>query len=446
MKESLSTYFESQEFIDLLNSYEDMIQGGTRRYFDGLDISNIAQFYNSVDDDDKAMEAIRYGLELHPGDADILMAEGHIMLKQGRSDEARAIAESVTDGDRRELLFLKGSIELFDENTSMANLYFQQAVEEGDEDMGLYADIIALFIDYVQYDFAQDWIDKATAIDSEYSEIIEMQADLDFATQDYDKAIELYNRLLDESPYEIYYWEQLVCIYYRLEDWANALDCFEYIEAIDPMYSSMGMIKAECLLETDQAVRAERILRKAMEAHPDSSDVLFLLGNALSLQERHEEAIPYVERAIRLNPDDRQMNIMLAGEYYHCDRFKEAAKSLTTAFRAGFTTNPDTIRMLVLSLLREDDTRSVYIMLKALIEIPDLDYGQYGVFVPGLAMCCWQMGYKTYFKKYFGKSYDMNPVETLHLFGITDDTVSKEQAVEILLRVCQNEASQINKI
>ena len=442
MKESQSSYFESSEFLELLNSYESMEHEGVPRYFDGIDISNLAEFYSSMDEDDKASAAISYGLQIHPNDTDILIAQGHLLLKQGKSHEARTLAESINETNCRELLFLKGSIELYDEDNVMAERYFCQSVEAGDEDFGLYADIIAAFIDYGQYDYAQNWLDKAMVLEPDYKDFAEQQADLYMATQNLTQAEEKYNQLLDEYPYEIYYWEQLVCIAYRLEEWTKALDYFEYIEAIDPMYDSMQMIKVECLIENEHYAQAERKLRTMLEKTPDSSEVMFLLGNTLSLQQRNEEAIPYLTKAIEIFPDDPQMYIQLAAAQHECGQYKKAAQSLTKAFNGGFACHPDNIRLLMLQLLQDDDIQTVCDMLIALFCIENLDMDEYGVFLSALTMCCWQSGRSEDFRKYFGLAFDANPEGTLRLFGITDLTLSKELATTILLKVSQDDAAQ----
>lgn len=439
MKEDQASYFESNDFLELLTCYENMVEGGSSHYFDGIDISNIAEFYSSMDDNDKAMDAIQFGLSLHPKDTDILITKGQVLLRQGKCDESRAVAESITDNDNRELLFLKGSIELFDENPALADRYFHMSVEADDHDPGLYADIIAIFTDYAQYDYAQSWLDEALALEPDSKDFIEQQADLCFATQDYDKAAKTYNLLIDDYPYDTYYWEQLIYIAYRQENWAQVLDYFGYIEAIDPLYDSMALIKAECLMEAGAYADAESILRKTLAAKPDTSEALFLLGSVLGYQEKHEESIECLTRAIELNPDDKSANVQLAGELYECGRYTEAAQNLTIAFREGVITAADTIRALIIPLLQEDDTQTIYEMLKALMDVSDIDENEYGMFLPALTMCCWQMGYAHDFRKYFSEAFDKNSEGILKLFGITDTDISKDDALNLLMRVYEND-------
>lgn len=441
MKDSQSSYFDSNEFLELLNSYESMVPDGAARYFDGIDISNLAEFYSSMDEDGKAEEVIRFGLGIHPGDPDILISKGHLLLRQGKSKEARTLAESISETGCRELLFLKGNIELFDDDAEMADRYFCQSVEAGFEDLGLYADIVSLFTDYALYDYAQKWLDKALCIEPDYKDFLEQQADLYFAIQDYQKATDQYNLLLDESPYEIYYWEQLALIAYRQEEWPKALECFEYMEAIDPLYDSLGLIKAECLIEANRYADAEKTLRAMLEQTPDAGEILFMLGNVLSLQQKNEEALGYMEQAVGLIPDDPQMNLQLAAVQHECGKFKDAAYNLTKAFRCGLLTHPDNIRLLMIPLLQQEEIDVLCDMLIALFDIPELDMKEYGVFLPALTMCCWQSVREADFRKYFSMCFDANSENILKLFGITDLTTSKELAIDVLISVAHAQSS-----
>ncbi|NOT29151.1 MAG: tetratricopeptide repeat protein, partial [Planctomycetes bacterium] len=58
--------------------------------------------------------------------------------------------------------------------------------------------------------------------------------------------------------------------------------------------------------------RAERHFRRALEFLPDSPQVLGGLGRALFAQGRQAEAAVELERALRLMPDDRELQTLMA--------------------------------------------------------------------------------------------------------------------------------------
>ena len=59
-------YFDTDDFRELLESYETSIEAGHPVFMDADDLVDIADYYNAHDDYDKAVEVIDYALELYP--------------------------------------------------------------------------------------------------------------------------------------------------------------------------------------------------------------------------------------------------------------------------------------------------------------------------------------------------------------------------------------------
>ena len=306
MKDDSASYFDSQEFIEILNLYEDMLSDGSSVYFDSMDIANIAEYYSLNGELDKSDEAIEYGLRFHPSDPDILISKANNLLRRGLKDEARVIAETITDPDNQELLYLKGEIELAFDNMDLADAYFSQAVELSDDDSGMINDIIVKYMDNRQYDLCQVWLDKALVLSPDSRNFIELQADLYFDTGQADTAIEWYNHLLDEFAYDTYYWEQLGRIYYEKNDYPQAKECFEFIEAIEPDNSSAHMMKAGCLFNMEQWKEALNIYRSLLEDDENSYTLLYYCGRCLYELNEYDDALPYLTNSLQkllLDPD-----------------------------------------------------------------------------------------------------------------------------------------------
>ena len=161
MKDDSASYYDSQEFTDLLASYENMMSEGGSVYFDSMDIANIAEYYTISGDLEKSDAAVEYGLNLHPSDPDILIAKANNLLIRGHREEAAVIAESIDDPDNQELLYLKGELAIAAEDPQTADFYFTQAVELSDHDPGMLNDIIVKFMDSRHFDLCQKWQDLA---------------------------------------------------------------------------------------------------------------------------------------------------------------------------------------------------------------------------------------------------------------------------------------------
>ena len=59
-------YFKSEEFQDILESYEASINAGSNPFMDADDLVDLADYYSWQGFDDKAEAAIDYALELYP--------------------------------------------------------------------------------------------------------------------------------------------------------------------------------------------------------------------------------------------------------------------------------------------------------------------------------------------------------------------------------------------
>jgi tetratricopeptide (TPR) repeat protein len=290
MKDDSASYFDSQEFTELLGSYENMLSDGGSVYFDSMDIANIAEYYSLNGMLDKSDAAIEYGLRLHPSDPDILISKANNLLRRGLKDEARVLTESISDTDNQELLYLKGEIELAFDRPQEADAYFTQAVQLSDDDPGMLNDIIVKYMDNRNYDLCQKWLDTALVLSPDSRNFIELQADLYFDTGQADTAIEWYNHLLDEFAYDTYYWDQLGRIYYEKNDYAKARECFEFIEAIEPDDKSARLMKASCIFNMEDWKGAYDIYKVLLDEDPASYTLLYYCGRCLYELERYDEA------------------------------------------------------------------------------------------------------------------------------------------------------------
>ena len=290
MRDDSASYFDSQEFTDLLDLYENMLSDGESVYFDSMDIANIAEYYSINGLLDKSDSVIEYGLRLHPSDPDILISKANNLLRRGLKDEAQVLSESIHDPDNQELLYLKGEIELAFDRIDEADALFTQAVQLSDDDPGMLNDIIVKYMDNRNYDLCQKWLDMALLLSPDSRNFIELQADLYFDTGQSDTAIEWYNHLLDEFAYDIYYWEQLGRIYYEKNDFPKARECFEFIEAIDPDNKSARMMKASCLFSMENWQDAYNIYKELLADDKTSYTLLYYCGRCLYEMEQYDLA------------------------------------------------------------------------------------------------------------------------------------------------------------
>ena len=82
------------------------------------------------------------------------------------------------------------------------------------------------------------------------------------------------------------------------------------------------------LLERGDLAAAERELRKAVEMSPEDPEVLGLLGVALGMQQKLQEADGYLEKALHLDPTDSATRRNLAWNQFELGQLAQAKANL----------------------------------------------------------------------------------------------------------------------
>ena len=115
MNNDMSSYFEDQEFKNILAKYEGMVESHTPTYFDAEELTDIAEYYAYINDEEKADKAIELALQLHPANTDALIFKSRSLAIKGNLEEAYRVADLIEDTSDREVKFLKADL-LIEEN------------------------------------------------------------------------------------------------------------------------------------------------------------------------------------------------------------------------------------------------------------------------------------------------------------------------------------------
>jgi tetratricopeptide (TPR) repeat protein len=103
--------------------------------------------------------------------------------------------------------------------------------------------------------------------------------------------------------------------------------------------------------QDNDSAKREAELREAIRHAPTNAAYLAQLGSILATQNKLGEAVPYFERALKLNPGDVETRRNLATSYWQLGKLAEAHRSLEIVLK----THPDdTLAMLLLGMVSED--------------------------------------------------------------------------------------------
>jgi len=160
-------------------------------------------------------------------------------------------------------------------------------------------------------------------------------------------------------------------------NYIEAYDLAQRAVALDPRYPAARFVLGLICMWTSRLQRAAAEFRQAINLNLSYSAAYVLLGQTFTYQGQPEEAIPLVQKGIRLSPTDPRLFIslgVLAGAHYQARQYEEAIE----IGRRSWTLSrnwPVGLRYVVAGLAqlgRIEEARSALTELKRLD--PDLAY------------------------------------------------------------------------
>ncbi|MDD4000941.1 MAG: tetratricopeptide repeat protein [Bacilli bacterium] len=132
-----------------------------------------------------------------------------------------------------------------------------------------------------------------------------------------DVAKERYNQLIKRKTklFEPYF--RLANIYKEENDTINALKAINAEPGDTSFNINYTINKAVVLMWAGEVDRATKIMDDALDKEPNNHLLLFGLGSALSDQKKYEEAEKYLLKAMEVNPNDVNTTYNLGNSYYN---------------------------------------------------------------------------------------------------------------------------------
>ena len=99
MKQEDEDYFQSDEFLDILNRYEQSVCTGRSPYMDSDELIDVADYYMSQGKHKEAIKATELALELHPDAEDPVTMMADIMFETQQWEDSIVWLNKVLDNN-----------------------------------------------------------------------------------------------------------------------------------------------------------------------------------------------------------------------------------------------------------------------------------------------------------------------------------------------------------
>ena len=322
---------EKEELEKLITNYEAAKAENRQLYLDGDQLADISDWYASRSKFEEAQEAVTYGLQLHPGNTDLLVEQAYLYLDTRNLQKAKQVLDSITEAYDPEVKMLKAEL-LLNEGQLEETRSLLATIEDADE-LGRICEVVYLYLEMGYPDMVKEWMEKGEKTYSETKEFMALQADYALATQQLDSAIKIYNQLLDIEPYNTPYWTGLAKCYFFQSKWSKAIEACDFALAADDQYGEAYAYKAHCFFYLNNSDDAIENYQKAIElkAIPPELGYMFM-GISYGNKEEWQKADDYYDKVIeRFEEDGDKQSILLIDTYTskafalsHLERYKEA--------------------------------------------------------------------------------------------------------------------------
>jgi tetratricopeptide (TPR) repeat protein len=329
-----------------LKQYEAIVEADPH---DAQSYTRIAEIYRRQGKLDEAMAALKSAESEMPDSLEIPYSMALIYQAQGKFDEAAKVLQQLLDksekagnstaNDRRNrAVFLErlGSLYRDAGKSQQALDTFRQMLSLGDEIASRgYQQIIDTYREQKQYAQATETAQEAARkLPKDRTLKLVLASQLADSGQG-DKAVQLAQSLLNNTPEDREVYIGLAQIYSRMKRWAEAESAITKADSMstkpeEKIYSAF--VAGSIYERQDKFDQAEQMFRRVLDQDPDNAVALNYLGYMLADRGvRLEEALGYVKRAVQLDPQNGAYLDSLGWAYFKLGDYVLAEENLTKA-------------------------------------------------------------------------------------------------------------------
>jgi tetratricopeptide (TPR) repeat protein len=357
--------FNEHTLREDLERFETFLKGGTMGYMDSDRLESMIDHFLINSNYQKAIDCANVGISQFSFIPLFKLRKAQALSSSGRLKEAlKLTAEMEQEGESSvELLLTRAHIFSQLRDNKNAIKYYREALEQSspDERDELYVELAMELENAGDYKTALQVLkDAIRANPNNEGAFYEIAFCYD-QLGDFEQALTCYQEFIDQHPYSFTAWYNLGNVYSKMENHEKALWAYEFCLVINedfgPVYFNMGTAYlsldqyaeaiehfkqcmeldgedalgfcylGECYEQLSEYKEAATHYRAALKIAPKLPDAWLGLGIVADLEGRTQEAIPYLQRAVELDPENAGIHHVIAGAYEKLGLWKDAEES-----------------------------------------------------------------------------------------------------------------------
>lgn len=353
-KEHKEPYFDADEIDDLLNSFEEL---------------NDFSLYEEV---------LALGLRLHPGNTVLQIRQCRQLILQDDLDEALALIQQIGEKGNQDLDVLELECYVSLENYEKVIELTEDLITHKAEYLNFAFEYIAPILnDMEMFNEAVDYAERGLRL---FPQSVVLKEELCFSlenTENFDRAIDICNELIDQKPYSFDEWFALGRLYSYKGNFESAIEAFDFALTCDDSVIELKLLLAYCLSKNGNYKRALDICIEALPDETYKERITMLMAECHIKMGHHSAAYKLLHSLISESPHtvSSSVYIQLMGCCIEMERLEEAYDVLMKA-HALDPENPEILFMLTFLPKDEDEKDKFFTEIFEAME-KMLDYDEF---------------------------------------------------------------------
>lgn len=295
---------DEEDYNLSLSKFESMLKTNKVLFFDSEEFEEIILHYLDMGKASLAKKALKLALEQHPRSTGLKLVQVEMLVYDDKLETAEKLLNELyaIEPQNEEIFIQKANIYSKRDNHEKAVELLQEALKLTDD----YADVYNLIgMEYLFMDnleFAKENFIKCLEEDVEdQAALYNVVYCFEFLDQN-KEAISFLEKYIDRNPYSEIAWHQSGRLYYGLQDYENALRCFDYASMIDDEFMGAFMEKAKSLERLKRYEEAIESYNRTIELDDPTSYALLRIGKCYEKLGNKPLALKYFHKTVHEDP------------------------------------------------------------------------------------------------------------------------------------------------
>jgi tetratricopeptide (TPR) repeat protein len=302
MQDYSDEYYEDKDMYRNIKRYEALKKRGVFSYFDVDDIIDIINFYIDNNKFNKAHDACKTGLSIHPTSSELKLKNAQLFVNKGQGEDALLWLNKIKEfnNSNHEYLLTKGVALTITNNITEAEQYFDKALSlvsgQEKEDIILH---IAESLEQINYiNLAIKYIKTGNEINPKNKEFYFKLGLYHYKTGHNEESIKYYNKYIDIYPFSENVWFNLGIVLNFEEKYSEAIEAYDYAIALDNTHYDALFNKANALANAEMYMEAIGVYNEYLSIYKNNHTALYYIGECYIQLKEYDKALKYFDRIL----------------------------------------------------------------------------------------------------------------------------------------------------